>query len=153
MGKAYSYRRVSAIMLIMIFLTVIAPVDLYGTDYTGVLDDVVNYYKSDKPGLDSWWELVALKGTGQNLSDDSWILPQWESEDLPAAAANPADYSGFILGLMAMDENPQNALGGRNLTEELAGRQEEGGAFGNGAINMHIWSMVALDAAEENYDR
>lgn len=153
MGKAYSYRRISAILLIMIFITVIASVDLYGTDYSGVFEDVVDYYKTDKPGLDSWWELVALKGAGEDLSDDSWILPQWESEDLPAATANPADYSGFILGLMAMDENPQDALGGRNLTEELADRQEEDGTFGSSAINMHIWSMVALDAAEETYDR
>lgn len=153
MNKVYSYKRISAILLIMIFLTVIAPVDLYGADYTGVLDDVVDYYKSDKSGLDSWWELVALYGAGQDLNDGSWTLPQWGSEDLPAATANPADYSGFILGLMAMDENPQNALGGRNLTEELADKQKVDGTFGSSAINMHIWSMVALDAAEEVYDR
>jgi len=153
MKKFFSRRQISAIMLIIALLVTLVPVNLLAAGNTGTLDSVVNYYKMHKTNLDSWWELAALKGAGQNLNDGTWTLPQWKSEDLPANTAQPTDYSGCILGLLAMNENPANAMGGRNLLVELAGKQGTNGSFGNGVVNMHIWSMIALDAADGTYNK
>lgn len=113
------------------------------------LNSTVVYYRNYKTNLTSWWELVALKGAGENLLDGSWTLPQWESSNLQENA--PAtDYAGYILGMLARNEDPAQAWGERNLLLELGEKQADNGSFG--LINEHIWAMIALDAADGNYN-
>ncbi len=117
----------------------------------GTLDEVLQYYKGSKTTIESWWELGALKGADQDLHDGIWTLPVWESTNLSEDAQN-TDYAGYILGFLAKEENPKNVWNGRNIVQELAGRQQVDGSF-RGGVNGHIWSMIALDAAEGVYDQ
>lgn len=114
-----------------------------------VLGNTLAYYRSYKTTLDSWWELVALRGAGVDLHDGTWTLPQWQSSDLQET--DPAtDYAGFILGMLARGDDPARAWGVRNLLQELSSKQDDNGSFG--LVNQHIWAMVALDAAGAGYD-
>ena len=111
------------------------------------LADAVAFYEG-KAKLTSWWEMVALRGAGVDLSKGDWPgkLPDWNSQSLPADS--PATtYAGFILGLMARGEHPGYAWGSRDLPRELAAKQQENGSFGDG-INSTIWGIIALHSAQ-----
>ncbi|MCR4435121.1 MAG: DUF4430 domain-containing protein [Clostridiales bacterium] len=140
------------LLLVLSMLITLLPVNLFADAGSDMLTAAVDYYRQHKTTLDSWWELVALKGAGQDIHDGKWTLPQWEGGDL-AGNVQPTEYAGCILGLLAMGEDPSNALGGRNLLSELAGKQGTNGSFGNGAVNMHIWAMIALDTAGGDYNK
>ncbi|WP_169824241.1 S-layer homology domain-containing protein [Clostridium formicaceticum] len=115
-----------------------------------LVEDIVSYYKNNRRELTSWWELVALKGAGENLKDAVWTLPQWQSADF-STDKSPTDYAGRIMGLLAIGENPENWQG-RNLVDELRNKQNAtDGSFGS--INNHIYAMLALDAAQASYDK
>lgn len=112
-------------------------------ELSAALESVLDYYRS-KTGLTSWWELVAIRGAGSDPRSGDWNLPEWTGDDLPAGS--PATgYAGFVLGLMAMGDDPSRAWDGRNLVRELAEKQMEDGSFGDG-INGTIWSIIALKA-------
>lgn len=110
----------------------------------------VSYYRQKKNVLDSWWELLALWGAGEELHRDPWKLPEWSSFDLPKDAASVA-YAGFILGMLAGGKNPAGTWEGRNLLLELAEKQQDNGGFG-GTVNNTIWAVIALEAAGGYYD-
>lgn len=130
------------------------PKKAYGeeiVDLSSALNRTVDFYRT-KDSLDSWWELVALKGAGQNLKVGSWTLPAWNRDSL-SDSSNVVDYSGYILGLLARGEDPANAWKDeRNLVEELNGKQQEDGTFGSNT-NDQIWAIIALDAAGSDFDR
>lgn len=112
------------------------------------IEKTYNYYRKNKTNLTSWWEIVALTAAGEDVTKTPWKLPKWKSSDLEKDS--PAVYyPEYILGLMAQGEDPTN-IWGRNLVEELRTKQQGNGAFG--AINSHIWAIIALDAANADYN-
>ncbi|WP_144023717.1 DUF4430 domain-containing protein [Paenibacillus sp. FSL H8-0548] len=118
------------------------------TSLNTMIEKTVDYYKNRNTELTSWWDLVALWGAGQNLSDGSWQLPPWYKTDqglLPTASGT--EHINYIFGLLAMGEDPAHAWEtNRNLYAELAAQQNATtGAIGNGLTNRHMWAMLALD--------
>ena len=114
------------------------------------LERVVDFYRQERTELDSWWELVALFGAGVGFENGPWQLPSWSSGDLPPGS-DATSYAGFILGLLALGENPWDWQE-RHLPAELASLQQGDGSFG-GSINQTIWAMLALDVTGFSYSR
>ncbi|MDH7478996.1 MAG: S-layer homology domain-containing protein [Syntrophomonadaceae bacterium] len=113
-----------------------------------IVNGVVGYYRDHKTDLDNWQEVVALRGAGVDISQPPWKLPDWQIDSLNDQS--PAtDYASRILGLYAAGQDPAD-ISGRNLVNELAGKQGEDGSFG-GAVNNTIWAVIALDEAEADY--
>lgn len=117
------------------------------------LDKTLNktkaYYKNNKTELSSWWDMVAVYSSGEDIKKAPWKLPEWKSEDLKSDAV-AGSYAGYILGLMAKGEDPYNVWS-RDLVGELVKKQKDNGAFDK--ISGHIWAMIALDAAGADYDK
>lgn len=120
-------------------------------DLDAALAELVSYYRANHTALDHWEEVLALWGAGVDLTASPWKLPHWKIGQLGDESAVTA-YAGTILGMIAAGEDPA-AAGGRNLAAELAARQNTGGSFGEGWLNEHIWSLIALDTAGQAYDR
>lgn len=119
----------------------------------GVIDDLAAktaaFYSKGEGGLGSWWELVALHGAGVDLRVPSWQPPLWTGEELTEGEGS-AKYAGIIMGLLALGKNPAGVWE-RDLTAELADRQQPDGSFGD-YINDTIWAVIALQAAEASFD-
>ena len=111
-------------------------------------DSILGYYNANST-LTSWWDVVALYGAGADLSD--YTLPEWTVESL-GETASVTDYSGMIFGLIASGQNVHD-IWDRDIADELAKMQDDQtGLFGT-YPNQQIYSMLALDAAKEPYDR
>ncbi len=121
-------------------------------DSSELLADYLNTIKAyydENPSLTSWWDVVALYGVGADLSD--YTLPEWTTETL-GETATATDYAGIIFGLTAMGENVHNVWD-RDIADELAKMQNpDTGLFGS-YPNQQIYSILALDAAREPYNR
>jgi hypothetical protein len=143
-------------MVVLTFLLMLAVLGCMDTPkeqqpgFAEGLAKVLGYYQQDKHELDSWWEMVALYGAGADFKEGPWQLPGWASEDLPPGSSATA-YAGFILGLLAQDEDPW-AWQDRHLPAELASLQQRDGSFG-GSINYTIWAMLSLDVTGFSYAR
>ena len=120
-------------------------------DLEAALAEIVSYYRANHTALGSWEEVLALWGAGVDLSRSPWQMPSWEIDQLGDESAVTA-YAGTILGMIAGGEDPA-AAGGRDLAAELAARQNADGSFGEGWLNEHVWSLIALDTAGQAYDR
>ena len=121
------------------------PVSKTAQDYA---DQIIAYYSSN-PELSSWWDVVALYGAGADLED--FTLPEWTTESLNEESA-VTDYAGIIFALIATGENVHD-IWGRDIADELAKMQDpETGLFGS-YPNQQIYSILALDAAKEPYNR
>lgn len=123
------------------------------TQLNSMIASTVDYYAkqySDAGStkrIESWWELVALWGAGEDLQDGSWRLPSWETTAPNLAANNGGtEHIRYIFGLLAMGKDPAHAWEtDRNLWAELAAQQNPAtGAIGG--VNKHIWAMLAMDA-------
>ena len=115
------------------------------TDYL----DIIKTYYDENPTLTSWWDVVALYGAGADLSE--YTLPEWTTETLEETAS-ATDYAGIIFGLTAMGENVHDVWD-RDIADELAKMQNpDSGLFGS-YPNQQIYSILALDAAREPYNR
>ncbi len=114
-----------------------------------MIGDTVQFYKSRNRDLSSWWEIMALWGAGEDLTDGTWKLPAWKTvEPQLSPSAGGTEHIRYIFGLLAMGEDPSNAWEtNRNLYAELATQQSESGAIGG--INKHLWAVLALDAGEK----
>ncbi|MFJ7934146.1 DUF4430 domain-containing protein [Sporosarcina sp. NPDC096371] len=119
------------------------------TQLDKMIEDTVQYYKSGSKNVSSWWQLVALWGAGENLTDGSWSLPSWQTTD-PKLKEDTFDteHIRYIFGLLAMGKDPSKAWEtNRNLYAELAAQQKADGSIGG--MNKHVWAMLALDAGEK----
>ena len=111
-------------------------------------DSIIGYYNANTT-LTNWWDVVALYGVGANLSD--YTLPEWTTESL-GETATVTDYAGMIFGLIASGENVHD-IWNRDIADELAKMQNpDTGLFGS-YPNQQIYSILALDAAKEPYNR
>ena len=120
-------------------------------DLKKALKGIVSFYRAHHTALDNWEEVLALWGAGVDLSAAPWQMPSWKIGQLGDESAVTA-YATTVLGMIAAGEDPA-AAGGRNLAAELAARQNADGSFGEGWLNEHIWSLIALDTAGQAYDR
>lgn len=114
-----------------------------------MIENTVQYYKTNNTSLSSWWKIVALWGAGENLTDGSWTLPTWQTIDPKLKPdAGDTEHIRYIFGLLAMGKDPSKAWEtNRNLYAELAAQQKENGSIGG--MNKHVWAMLALDAGEK----
>ncbi|PIC77069.1 hypothetical protein CSV74_07285 [Sporosarcina sp. P19] len=123
-----------------------------------MLADTLRFYEVERynkdnfrwgmPGI-SWTELVALGASSSQLSDGTAQLPDWLTKD-PGLQKDEADthHIRYIFGLLAVGKDPSTAWETkRNLYAELAAQQKTDGSIG--AINKHVWAMLALDTGEK----
>lgn len=115
------------------------------------LDSVVDYCYQNKPVLDNWEEVVGLSEAGVL---DRFDLSGWSIELKEDSFS--VDYASAILGLIAAGKDPQNYIdpnnnSPRDLVQQLADRQQPDGSF-LGSVNNTIFSILALDKANGNYN-
>lgn len=117
------------------------------------IGNTVEYYKTHKTSLDSFWELVALKFVGEDILSAPYEPKQWD-ENIINNDTFPIDDAGFILGIIARGEDPKN-FHGKNVAKILADKQRayrDGVESFNGS-NFNIWAIIALEIANEDYDK
>lgn len=121
------------------------------TKLNTMIADTVSFYEQNRSNLNSWWQMVALWGAGEDLHNGKWTLPSWEQSDPGDLLAT--DHSTYhinlIFGLLAMNLDPSHAWEtNRNLYAELAAQQNPStGSFGES--NRQIWTMLALDTGKK----
>lgn len=155
--KKFMKKSLPAIISFLLIFTLFAPQASHAADHSanaslnGMIDKTVDFYKKQNQPLESWWEIVALWGAGQDLEDGSWKLPSWKTLEPTGDEALEPNASGtehirYIYSLLAMGEDPAHAWQtDRNLYAELAAQQNlNTGAFA-GTLNKHMWAMHALD--------
>lgn len=103
------------------------------------------YYKK---GIYSWWEIVAIKSAGGEIPPaSSQVLAKKKS--ILGEKSQGTDYAGYILGSVSAETfvNTQDIIVAvKGLTQI---QDKEDGSFG--AINSHIWAMIALDVVGGEY--
>ncbi|NMA95042.1 MAG: LPXTG cell wall anchor domain-containing protein [Clostridiales bacterium] len=150
-------RVIASLLVVMVLLSFFSLGKVHNTVFAknkediivdDIIDNVLEFYKSESTELSTWDEIVSLHWSGEDINADPWQLPDWGSDDLNDESP-ASSYAGYILGLIARGEDPTN-IWDRNLVEELQEMQNERGAFGN--INDHIWAVIALEASDGKYD-
>ncbi|MFA7637389.1 MAG: S-layer homology domain-containing protein, partial [Monoglobales bacterium] len=141
--------KLTAIILIVFMLPITSAFAEESVSTPEEYMEIITSYYSANTTLTNWWDVVALYGAGVDLSD--YTLPEWTSESLDETSA-VTDYAGIIFGLIASGENVHDVWG-RDIAEELAEKQDPAtGLFGS-FPNQQIYSILALDAAKEPYNR
>lgn len=148
--KTYLRKSLPAILSFVLIFSLFAPQVSKAADHTAntalneMIGKTVDHFKDKNETLESWWEIVALWGAGENLQDGSWKLPSWKTIE-PESTFDGTEYIRYIFSLLAMGEDPAHAWQtNRNLYAELAAQQNPAtGAFGS--TNKHMWAMLALD--------
>jgi hypothetical protein len=148
-------RCIVALLVSILFITAF-PFGILAVENESSISDIigetVGYYRTNGSTLSSWWELVALKGAGEDLNDGTWTLPEWNSDSL-SIDAQAIHFTGYILGFLSLGIDPSSVWNAdeRDLIEELKAKQNETtGSFGG--VNTHIWAMIALDGAEAEFE-
>ena len=147
-------KKIISLIIISIFM-------LYNTSFVikaDTVDDSINnaleYYKQSANDLHDfasrWWDIVALKGAGADLTSGIYTLPKWQASDFPQTPTQ-LDYIHFIFGGAALSYNPRD-LGGKDLINLLSQKQLDDGSFSK-ALNYHIWAMITLDAFNASYNK
>ncbi|MGO4546012.1 DUF4430 domain-containing protein [Paenibacillus sp. 2TAB23] len=158
--KRFMSKCLPAILSFVLIFSVWSPQVSKAADHTAnaslneMIAKTVDYYKTKNEVLESWWDIVALWGAGQNLNDGVWKLPSWKTtEPTDEYKLDPnepgTDHIRYIYSLLAMGEDPAHAWEtDRNLYAELAAQQNDStGAFGTS--NKHMWAMHALETGEK----
>jgi hypothetical protein len=112
--------------------------------------NTINYYRNSNKELDSWWQIVALTGVGEDVKVSPYTIPAWD-ENTVTADTYAGDDAGVIIGLIAKGENPKN-FHGKNFTEILAKKQKNSSESFNGA-NFNMWAITALEISNQEYDK
>lgn len=140
-------KKFKKILALFIAALILLPAGILADEAGNPTERIVDYYQNNTV-LSSWYDVVALWGAGESL--DGYTLPEWDIAGLSETSL-VTDYAGMILGLVAAGENVHD-IEGRDIAEELAKRQQDNGAFAD-YVNMQAFSILALDAAGEEYDR
>ncbi|WP_455544043.1 LPXTG cell wall anchor domain-containing protein [Intestinibacter sp.] len=130
------------------------------------IQNTVDYYKNHNNQLSEFWHLVGLRGVGQDITSSAYTLPKWDANLIDEETKVISD-AGYILGIIARGEDPKNYYG-KNVAQLLASKQkyyyEYNSATGqydknewgfgsfNGA-NANIWAIIALEIANQEYDK
>lgn len=111
-------------------------------DVSDMIKLAKNYYDGyceKQPG--SWWDLGAILSCWGSL--DGYAIPDYSNNFV---GSQPSEYVGRILGVIAAGGNPYKTLSGQNLVKDMITKY--GGSDGSfGIINQHMWSVIALNAA------
>lgn len=110
------------------------------------LDKILTYYQGEGNELAHWWEVVALKSAGADLS--KYQLPELQKEELEYGVSSIV---GTIYTYAALEQSPRDAFDGIDLLELLASKQGADGSFGY--VNEQIYAMMALEQFEQEYNR
>lgn len=70
-----------------------------------MISDTVSFYEQNRPELNSWWQMVALWGAGEDLHNSKWTLPSWEQSDPGDLLETDSStyHINLIFGLLAMN--------------------------------------------------
>ncbi len=114
------------------------------------IDETLSYIASNLNPLDNWELICAVKGAGTDIHNSSvWILPEWNTGTI-TEGSSAGTYGSRIIGLIAMDKNPES-IWGRNLINELILKQNEiTGSFGT--LLDQVYAMHALKLADADYN-
>lgn len=117
------------------------------------IENSISYYRNVKMNLDSFWEIVALSGVGEDINSELYNLPDWDASVVSEDTSIIAD-TGYILGIIARGEDPKN-FKGKDFAKILAEKQRK---YGNGlesfnGSNFNIWAIIALEIANQEYDK
>ena len=117
------------------------------------IENSISYYRNVKMNLASFWEIVALSGVGEDINSELYNLPDWDAS-VVSEDTSIIDDTGYILGIIAKGQDPKNYKG-KNLAEILASKQRKygGGKESFNGGNFNIWSIIALELANQEYDR
>lgn len=112
--------------------------------------NTINYYRNSNKELDSWWQIVALTGVGEDVRVAPYTIPDWD-ENTVTADTYAGDDAGVIIGLIAKGEDPKS-FHGKNFAEILAKKQKNSSESFNGA-NFNMWAITALEISNQEYDK
>ena len=114
------------------------------------IDETLSYIENNLNPLDNWELICAVKGAGADIHNSSvWILPEWNTGTI-TEGSSAGTYGSRIIGLIAMDKNPES-IWGRNLINELILKQNEiTGSFGT--LLDQVYAMHALELADADYN-
>lgn len=102
-----------------------------------------------KKGIDSWWEILVIKGAGGTVPLEAREILD-EKRSALTDESQVIDYAGYILGYICAEDGLSDMQGIADVLEELSDMQDsETGSFG--PINSHIWAMIALDVSGGSY--
>jgi len=165
--KGYIKRLISIILILTVFINfeVLAKVSSKVYKAKSSLNGSLNYIinKTKTNGIQDW-DAVVLAMAGYNLNNlkvkGKRYIDSKNNDILKELSYNfTTSYAKHILTITASGYDPKN-FNGINLVEVLKSSQLPSGKFKdtiNGTnevfINGHIWSMIALEAIKENYDR
>ncbi len=139
--------RIYVSLLLAVFL--LSTAILCHADANSMQSEIVAYYENSERTISDFWKLGALKGAGVDVEDGTWTLDS--NMFAPLTSNLPTDYANKILAALTIGRDPRTATG-RDIVAELAEKQDENGSFSS-ASNQHIWAMIALDAAKQDYDK
>ena len=101
------------------------------------LAEVVDYYKSEQDAkLKDFWELLAIYGAGEELTD--YVLP---ATKVITDKSLPSDYADVFITELIKGRLPDKELA-MQLAQMLS---VETGSFGYEMSNQQAWAIIALD--------
>lgn len=112
--------------------------------------NTINYYRNHNKNLDSWWQIVALTGVGEDIKGAPYTIPVWD-ENTVTTDTYVGDDTGVIIGLIAKGEDPKD-FHGKNFAEIVSKKQKQFPESFNGA-NFNMWAIIALEMANQEYDK
>jgi|GEM_PF-1039474 len=146
----YKIKKILCLLITACLIATMAPIQpsfagsSAETPAEAVAATVEGYYKDARSrALTSFWESLALYGAGESIGDGTWLLPLAEID----GGSGASDLAAAILNELAKGNYPQSWV-----TALAGGQDETDGGFSAGT-NDHIVAMVALDAANADYDR
>ncbi|MDS1029248.1 terpene cyclase/mutase family protein [Bacillota bacterium LX-D] len=103
------------------------------------------------------WVMMALSSVGENVTSNNW-KPKGQSPldyvmKSKETLKTTCDYARLLLALTTAQQS--TVYQGTNLVQKITSFQQKNGQFGQpaqqetGAINVHIWSILALASAGE----
>ena len=106
------------------------------------LAEVVDYYKSEQDAkLKDFWELLAIYGAGEELTD--YVLP---ATKVITDKSLPSDYADVFITELIKGRLPDKELA-MQLAQMLS---VETGSFGYEMSNQQAWAIIALDLYNKN---
>lgn len=134
-----------AIIALLLFQSAVFATEV---DIENEVDSLVNYYKENRKDLETSDETYALAAAGLSLGENTVVAAPVDMDELESKFYSAA--AKLILTAIAKGEEPENAVSGRNIVDELASMQGDDGSFGS--IYTHIYAVFALKASGKAID-
>lgn len=115
------------------------------------IDKSATYYREKKKNLTSWWDMVAAISLGEDITKSPYTTSEYSKTPI-TSNSSVTDDAGVIIGILAQGKDVKNYKEeGNNVAKVLADKQKSDGGFG--ASNATMWAMIALEMANQEYDK